>query len=200
MRATLKTTVFRAPSVVPGLPQLWTEGAWYGLALAIAFACTLNVALAATFVWTEWLTPSATSACWVAVVVLLAGGSWLTYRQGYWSESDEVPAVDLFPAAQGEYLRSNWFEAENLCRQILARDDHDVEAHLMLSSVLRRTGRTTDAARQLELLASLQAAEPWHFEIAREVDLVKTTATTDTAAKVAGEEDALEGRQVRRAA
>ena len=200
MRAAVKAVIARAPGIVPGLPQLWDNGAWWGLGLAMAFATALNTALAATWLWTEWLSPAATLGCWGAVVAMLAGGWWLTYRQGYWSDSEELPTIDLYPAAQGEYLRGNWFEAEALCRQLLNRDDHDPEAHLMLSSVLRRAGRASEAERQLELLGSLETAEPWRFEIDREVELVKSTVTTPTAAKVAGEENRSIDQQIRRAA
>lgn len=39
----------------PGLPHLWNEGSWAGLALAVGFTFLLNTLILATFAWTDWL-------------------------------------------------------------------------------------------------------------------------------------------------
>jgi len=42
----------------PGLPRLWVDGSWAGLAEAIAFALLVDGLLLASWVWTEWLGPA----------------------------------------------------------------------------------------------------------------------------------------------
>ena len=39
----------------------------------------------------------------------------------------------------GEYLRGAWFEAETLFGRLVAQDQRDVDARLMLASLLRHT-------------------------------------------------------------
>jgi hypothetical protein len=74
---------------------------------------------------------------------------------------------DLFNAAQNEYLKGNWYEAEVALNRLLDRNLLDVEARLMLASVLRRTGRRDEAAAQIARLGRTDGAERWHLEIAR---------------------------------
>jgi thioredoxin-like negative regulator of GroEL len=74
---------------------------------------------------------------------------------------------DLFNAAQNEYLKGNWYEAEVALNRLLDGNILDVEARLMLASLLRRTGRGDEAATQLARLSRTDGAERWRLEIAR---------------------------------
>ena len=42
----------------PGLPQLWFEGAWSGLALAVGFGLLVNFLLVASLIWVELIAPT----------------------------------------------------------------------------------------------------------------------------------------------
>lgn len=204
MRAALKSLANRATCLIPGLPQLWRQGEWWGLALAGTFALSLNLALLSSFVWSELLSPVAVATCWVVAALLWVGGYWLSLKQGFWREAVNEPAEpDLFAEVQVEYLRGNWYQAEALCRTLLSRDDHDAEAHLVMSGVLRRTGRVREARRQLSLLATLETADRWRFEIAselRKLDDIDSTTTTATTANLTASETDDAGRQIRQAA
>lgn len=195
MRAVWKSLPSRATCLYPGLPQLWHEGAWWGLLLALGFSCSLNLALVASFVWTELLPLWGIILAWTTAVGLAALGGWLSQRQGFWHVTNVTDdgQPDGFPAAQIEYLRGNWYQAEALCRQLLKRNDHDAEAHLLMVGVLRRTDRLRDARRQLKLLASLETADRWEHEIGLEwarLDEAAATGTTGTTANLAaGESD-----------
>ena len=46
--------------------------------------------------------------------------------------------------------------------------DHDVDAHLLLASLLRHTKRLNEAREQLQRLERLDGAEKWQMEIGRE--------------------------------
>ena len=154
----------------PGLPQLWLAGAWSGLALAVGFASLLDLLLLTSLLWTEWVEPAFRFAGWTAVAVLwsvsiITGWRWSHERLTNRRASREQ---DLFPRALGEYLRGNWYEAEAACKNVLKRVPGDVQARLLLATLLRRTRRWPEACEQLEALKRLDAAAAWEFEIADE--------------------------------
>lgn len=158
----------------PGLAQIWLRGAWSGLALAVGFSLLVNLLLVSSLVWTELVTPAVRLAGWTVVSLYWVGsvvGSW-------WWLSREQPelrlekTVDRFRIAQREYLRCNWLEAERLLGEILADDDRDVAAGLLLATLLRHTGRFPEAGRELARLARLDDATAWQFEIERERQLM----------------------------
>jgi cytochrome c-type biogenesis protein CcmH/NrfG len=82
----------------------------------------------------------------------------------------------LFRAAQGEYLRGNWFEAELALNQLLERNPSDADARLMLATLLRRIGQPSEAAENLRRLAKSVGADKWQLEIARQERLLTLPA------------------------
>jgi hypothetical protein len=159
----------------PGLPQLWLRGEWSALGLAVGFSGLMNLAVLATWGWTELLEPPLLLAAWGGVVlfwlVSLVGGLAQTARLAGVSSID--PGGDLFRAAQGEYLRGNWFEAELALNQLIERNPDDVDAHLMLATLLRRIGQPDEARERLRRLATIEGAGKWHLEIARQTRLLE---------------------------
>jgi hypothetical protein len=164
----------------PGLPQLWFEGAWSGLALAFGFGLLVNFLLVASLVWVELIAPTVLGLAWLAMGVIWAGsGIFVAWTGGLRDSSAAAQARDdLFRSALGEYLKGAWFEAESLLGQLVAQDSRDVDARLMLASLLRHTGRPLEARRQLDELERLEKAQKWHVEIERERQLLKTTKAT----------------------
>jgi len=154
----------------PGLGQLWIEGAWSGLALAFGFGCLLNLLLLNNLVWSEWVEPSQRMAAWVALFVfwfVSAGMSW-RWRAEHNAGAGGNSERDLFPRALGEYLKGNWYEAESACRELLREQARDVEAQLMLATILRHTGRRAEARERLDDLKRMDDAAQWEWEIANE--------------------------------
>lgn len=156
----------------PGLAQLWLGGAWSGLALAFGFALLLNLVLATSLVWTELVEPDVRAGAWTAVLVFwivsaLAGcrACWKDPRIG-----ESGGAEDLFPRALSEYLKGNWYEAQVICQQLVHHDAQDADAHLMLATLLRRTGHLDLARRRLLELGKLERAAPWETEISHELE------------------------------
>jgi cytochrome c-type biogenesis protein CcmH/NrfG len=74
----------------------------------------------------------------------------------------------LFRRASREYLNGNWIKAEQLLTHLIRLNARDVDAQLMLASLLRRTGQLTEASGRLRRLEATDGAEKWRSEIARE--------------------------------
>ncbi len=94
------------------------------------------------------------------------------------SRAEAAARDDLFRRGLGEYLRGAWFEAESLFNQLVASDPRDVDARLMLITLLRHTGRSADSQRRLDELVRLEKAEKWREEIERERQLLKASTET----------------------
>jgi len=155
----------------PGLPQLWWRGAWSALAAAVCFAIALDVALLATWYWSELLAASLRPFVWPMLSLVWVGGMAGTAWRGLSAAaaSDANEREDLFPRTLGEYLRGNWLEAEILCRRLVERDAGDAEALLLLATVLRHSGRLNEARSALAQLLRLDAAAAWEQEIREEL-------------------------------
>jgi hypothetical protein len=159
----------------PGLPQLWWQGAWSGLALACGFAVLLDIAILSTWVWTELLDLPFRLFAWCGVLLFWLGSAVAGAMQ--MTALLRVPSTelleDLFAGAQGEYLKGNWFECEVAINRLLEEKPGDVDAMLLLASMLRRLGHGEEARQRLRKLATLEGAGKWQLEIAREWQLLR---------------------------
>ena|GEM_PF-577552 len=181
----------------PGFPHLWNRGSWAGLALAVGFTVLLNALLAATLVWAEWMSPGVRQIGY-GVLAVIWSLAWLESRAdwrrylaerrvvelsaqqtiagstpGAMVDGESEELVDrLFRDAQVQYLAGDWVRCEQLLRQLLKLDKRDVEGRLLLASMWRHLGRMEEAARHLHRLERLEAAAPWSYEIARELDAI----------------------------
>jgi hypothetical protein len=156
--------------VWPGLPQLWFAGSWTGLAMAAGFAALLNLAFVCSRLWTELFSPELLALIWlVAGMIWIASAAvsvrWVAALKMSGPSADDE---DLFNSARSEYLKGNWFEAELALNRLLTGNLLDVEARLMLATLLRHTGRHEEAAEQLARLSRTDGAERWTLEIARQ--------------------------------
>lgn len=154
----------------PGLPHLWFSGLWSGLALAAGFAVLLNLLVLASFVWVELLSPLDLRLGWLAVGSLWGGSAAISawFDRGATAQSGAASAEVLFREALSEYLQGSWFEAETILGRLLHLDPRDVEARLLLATLLRHTGRYQEALNQLNRLERLQDSHLWAREIAAE--------------------------------
>ena len=59
----------------PGLPRLWVDGSWAGLAEALAFALLVDGLVLASWVWTEWLGAGWLRCGWLCAVMLWIGAA-----------------------------------------------------------------------------------------------------------------------------
>ena len=74
-------------------------------------------------------------------------------------------AVDL-------YLKGDYYQVEQLLNKLLKENPRDLDASLMLATVLRHTGRFDEASKQLDQLICFDGAEKWELEIQRERELL----------------------------
>jgi hypothetical protein len=158
----------------PGFPQLSGGGSWRALGVAALAAAGLNLALLATLVWEEFLGQGLRSGLWMTVGLLWVASAVASFGRtgrpaagGYANRTE-----DGFPSALDYYLKGNWFEAERVLGGLLRQNTRDVEARLMLATLLRHTGRRDEAAVQLDLLGQLDGTERWQWEICRERELL----------------------------
>jgi len=157
------------PFLWPGLPQLWYGGRWWGLALAVGSAVLLNVLLLATFVWVELLNPAFLRYAWLATGALWIGASATSAWFGRGGAPRRASTAEaMFRQALHEYLKRSWFETERILGRLLESHPRDVEARLMLATLLRHTGRHQEASDQLAQLELLRDASKWAAEIAAE--------------------------------
>lgn len=163
----------KAPKIAycwPGLPALWYDGAWRGLALAVGYALAIDLLLLVSLVWVEWWSAwairlgwGAAAAVWLAAT-LLSRGRQLPELE----PSGQASPEDLFPQALNEYLLGNAFEAEAILVGILRKQPRDVEARLLLATLLRHGKRFAEAREQLDDLEKLDGAVRWRIEIEAE--------------------------------
>ena len=150
------------------------------LGIAIAFAVLLNLMLLASFVRTDGAWKPWCGYGWAMLVVFWAFGVWQAAR--HHASSRDLTRVhnqqDLFIRAQTEYLRGHWVEAQSLLEQLLRQNPRDIESHLLLSSVFRRSRRIELSRKQLRRLDELEEAIGWRFEIDRETALLDRTSAS----------------------
>ena len=158
----------------PGLPQLWVHGSWSALAVSIAAAGGVNLALLCTFGWTELIGPNIRTALWAVLAVTwvaAAGYSVLYGRRAVTCRTND-PGGDTFAEATEYYLKGDYFQTERLLGELLGHDHRDLDARLMLATLMRHTGRFDEATEQLDFLVRLEGAEKWELEIRRERELI----------------------------
>jgi len=167
----------------PGLPQLWADGAWSGLVLAVGSAVLLNLLLLSTFVWIELLGGKLLAFGWLvagAVWAVSAGLACLSDKRRR-GQHQANSTEHLFRHALGEYLRGNWYEVETLLGRLLRCEPRDVEARLMLATLFRHTRRLPQARQQLLRLERLEGCEKWSLEIGAELNLLTELETPSEA-------------------
>jgi len=172
--------------VWPGLPWLWLRGSVAGLVLALAFAVALDMAIMATWVWTEFLELPIVIGLWagVAAVWVIATASAATSFPAPLQTGPDAAADSLFTAARDAYLARDWLAAETQLRSLLIVRPTDGEAQLLLGTLLRRVGRLKEARAALEALSRSDAGSAWRSAIVRELDRLAAAgaAETDTSA------------------
>lgn len=151
----------------PGWVGAWTRGDWPSLVWAAAAGLALDVALTGSWVWNEWLAPSAVTVLWTATGLFWIVSWWMGERRlsclARLSEPDA--GTDLFPLALDEYLRGDLLAAETHCVDALEQNPRDAEFWLLLASVLRQGRRRNEALTALGQLERLDAGKRWKLEI-----------------------------------
>jgi len=163
----------------PGLAQLWPHGSWWGLALAVGAAAALDALLLASFGWSELIGRNLRNTAWVVFAAAwLVAVAWSVRQRRRQAACCGVnPKQDAFVEALEHYLKGDYYQAEQLLGGLLRRNARDIEARLMLATLMRHAGRAAEAAGQLDALGRIEGAEQWQFEMEEERQLLAETGT-----------------------
>lgn len=142
---------------------------------ALAFALLLDGLVVVTLLWTEVAPGPLRLIGWLFAALWWLVAAVLTLRDLPQIASSKGGTANqgLFVAAQTEYLRGNWIEAEANLRKLLRRNTRDIESQLLLATLRRRTLRFEEARQQLQQLSRLEAADRWKTEIRCERELLR---------------------------
>jgi thioredoxin-like negative regulator of GroEL len=152
--------------------------------MALGTAAVLDVLLLATFGWSELIGEGLRTTLWVAFGVFWATAVVWSVRQCRRRAAAENPnpKEDAFREALDHYLGGDYYQAEHLLEGLLQRNPRDLDARLMLATLLRHTGRLDEALWQLDTLARSEGAGKWEWEIQHERDLLAEARTEKIAA------------------
>lgn len=176
----------------PGMPWLWLRGSAAGLVLALAFAVVLDLAIVATWIYSEFFNLQVSLGLWgaAAAVWIVATVSAVSAFPPPIPTTRDAATDKLFVAARDAYLSRDWLAAETKLRSLLVVAPTDGEAQLLLATLLRRVGRLKESREALEKLSRSDSGGPWLSAIARELERVEAAAKRPPApATTAGADD-----------
>ncbi len=168
----------------PGLPQMWLHGNWSGLVIALGAAALLDVLLLISFGWTELIGESLRNILWpIFAVAWIAAIVWSRRqcRRQVVVESLERKE-DPFHEALDHYLKGDNYQAEQILEGLLRRNVRDLDARLMLATLLRRDKRLDEATEHLDILGCFEGGEKWELEIQQERNLLAEAKTQQASA------------------
>jgi hypothetical protein len=162
----------------PGMPWLWLRGSAAGLVLALAFAVVLDLAIVATWIYSEFFNLQVSLGLWgaAAAVWIVATVSAVSAFPPPIPTTRDAATDKLFVAARDAYLTRDWLTAETKLRSLLVVAPTDGEAQLLLATLLRRVGRLKESREALEKLSRSDSGGPWLSAIARELERVEAAA------------------------
>jgi hypothetical protein len=168
----------------PGLPQMWLHGSWSGLGVALGAAVLLDALLAVSFGWTELIGSGVRSILWpISAAAWIAAVVWSRRecrRQAVVASPEREE--DSFADALDHYLKGDNYQTEQILEGLLRRNVRDLDARLMLATLLRRAKRLDEATQHLDMLARFEGAEKWEQEIQAERDLLAEARTEKASA------------------
>jgi tetratricopeptide (TPR) repeat protein len=153
----------------PGLAQIWTGQEVFGLLLAGLFASTVNLAIAARWIWVEAFAPgwadffaAAAVLTWSASFCYTVWWVWLCHPERHRAEIER-----LYHEAVEAYLQGRWNEARRRVERILALDDTDADALLQLGAIHVRTHQPELARRAFRQCLEQDGGGKWRWEVER---------------------------------
>ena len=163
----------------PGFLPFYQHGSFTGWLLAMFFAWFAIAVVTGTLFWSEWIPAASHKTLWLmlgiawVLGILISSQMESSLRQAEEKRARAATAEDTLPLAQTAYLRSEFYEAERILRERLAKFPEDVPARLLLASTLRQQNRKNDALAQLTQLETNSTVGSWLFEVHREKELLK---------------------------
>lgn len=157
-------------SMWPGALGAWRRGDLRSVLIAISFGLLLSIGWTATTIWPLWLSSWRLGLLW-SIAIIAAVLSVVYNALGGFLRAAKFPSGcpdSKLVEAQSFYLQADYFEAEQLVAPYCRPGALDAEAAMLMASVLRRTGRCSQALSILDELSLLDCGLPWAEEIERE--------------------------------
>jgi tetratricopeptide (TPR) repeat protein len=156
--------------VWPGLPHVWTRGSWSALGVAVIAAALLSAMIVCSFGWSELINTGLRNTLWVSLAIMWGVSAIVSaVKLRRQVASGEIrSSEDLFNQAVEVYLKGDYYQVERLLNELLDKNARDLEARLLLATLLRHTGRFDEAWKQLDQLLCFDGAEKWELEIQAE--------------------------------
>jgi hypothetical protein len=169
----------------PGTLIAWRHGDVRALLIAWLFGLCLNVAWIGSTLWPMWMSPMRLTILWGALITVSVLSAAYAALRGHLAQPTAAAGCpnDRLLQAQEFYLQANYFEAEQILLPYCRSTDLDIEAALLLASILRRTERYPQAVELLEEMALLDRSWRWQDEIEQEKRLAlkqKIRSQTDS--------------------
>jgi hypothetical protein len=158
----------------PGLPQLWLYGAWTGLVTAVSAATILDLLLLSSFGWSDLIASKLRTVLWLVFGLLwTVAAVWSARWCRKWQAvTNNKAGTDVFSEIWTYYLRGDYFQAEHLLAALLQVNTRDLDARLLLATLMRHTGRMDEASQQLDILERFEGVAKWQLEIEHERKLL----------------------------
>jgi len=163
----------------PGLTQLWSRGSWVALIWAILGAACLNLAILGNFGWSELFSPGVRTGLWLVVGAVWVASvvfslSWIMRRGNH--DNDQSGRDETFKRAIEAYLRGDFFQATRHLGKLLKAHPGDVDARMMLATVMRHTDRWEEADSELKRISLTEGGGKWEVEVRHERALLEDAA------------------------
>jgi hypothetical protein len=151
----------------PGFAQIWLGQEILGLLIGVFFGLAVNLALVGRWIWFEAFPPRWPDFfAFLATAIWLAGLVYTVWWIGFCHPDRHRAEIDrLFREAQEAYLQGRWVDSERRVEQILARDESDADALLLLGSICARAQRLTEARRALRQCLDSKGGAKWRWEV-----------------------------------
>jgi hypothetical protein len=158
----------------PGLPQLWRHGSWSALLVAVGAAALLNLMIVASFGWAELIDSGVRNILWGSLGIFWFIAVIISAVQSRRNQSPDALASSEDPFSQvlDLYLKGDYYKVECILHELLGKNVRDLDARLLLATLLRHTRRIDEAQEQLDQLSRFEGAGKWELEIERERELL----------------------------
>ena len=169
--------------VLPGSGHLLFRRYLRGVVLAVLFAAGLNAFLVAQFVAPLAATP-ALMALGLALAALIWAFSALDLAlscRSLHNATFQTQKDEILKAAQVAWLRDEFPEAERLLRELLARDERDIEAWVHLGKVLKALGRESEARICFRSALNLDGSTHWRWMLRQELGYADSAESSPAA-------------------
>ena len=176
---------FLLTALVPGTGHLLYRRYLKGAVLAMIYGAALNIFLVSRFLMPvmagaplPWVALGMTAAVWLFAMIDLAIRLKSLSAKEFQSAKD-----DLLKAAQVAWLKDEYPQAERLLREILRKDERDVEAWVHLGKVLKAVGRASEARICFRSALNLDGSGTWRWMLREELGYAgpgEATSTTST--------------------